>query len=322
MTANEEKPKPAPPPELAQDRADPVFKELMLEEAILHELEVLTVEFAQITRADMVLGVPDLAKILGTLFDFFRRYNIIEFKSENDQLDFEAFIKNVIRTHLFWLENQGKKNKVSYKDILHVIISARFPESFFAEIAQEGIIFTATDERPWLFEAQVGLQKVVVVVCRNLPIEEKFLRWLVFAPSNTKKWKDLIVALLRQGGMAWLKRMERLKPREFGEYMASRDILELMAAGVYAPEVVKEYNADMVAGAGFLIQAIRERYPQGMPELVSQFRPEEWLVGLKPEERLVGLTEEQRQEMLKLLTTQQTEPVKEKQAKPAKKRKS
>ncbi len=330
MPGDEEKSKPAPPPELAQDRADPVFKELMLEEALLHELEVLAVEFAQITRADMVLGVPDLTKIIGTLFDFFRRYNIIEFKSENDQLDFEAFIKNVVRTHLFWLESQGKKEKVSYRDILHVIISARLPEGFFAEIAQENIIFTTTTERPWLFEAQVGLQKVVIVVCRNLPIEEKFLRWLVFAPSNTKKWKDLIVALLRQGGMTWLKRMERLKPREFGEYMASRDILELMAAGVYAPEVVKEYNEDMVAGAGFLIQAIRERYPQGMRDVLSQFTPEERLVGLNLEERLIGLkpqelvsglTDEQRQEMLRLLSPQ-TEPVKEKPAKSTKKRKS
>ena len=94
--------------------------------------------------------------------------------------------------------------------------------------------------------------------------------------------------------------------------MASRDILELMDAGVYAPEVVKEYNEDMVAGAGFLIQAIRERYPQGMREVLSQFNPEE---------RLVGLTEEQRQEMLSLLSAP-AEPAKEKQSKTTKKRKS
>ena len=77
----------------------------------------------------------------------------------------------------------------------------------------------------------------------------------------------------------------------------------------------------MVAGAGFLIQAIRERYPQGMREVLSQFNPEERLVDLNPQELVSGLTDEQRQEMLKLLSAQ-TEPAKEKPAKPAKKRKS
>ena len=159
MIGDVQKSKPTSPPELAQDWADPVFKELMLEEALLHELEVLAVEFAQITRADMVLGVPDLTKIIGTLFDFFRRYNIIEFKSENDQLDFEAFIKNVVLTHLFWLESQAKKVKVSYRDILHVIISARLPESFFAEVAQENILFTTTRSGPGCLRRRLVCKK-------------------------------------------------------------------------------------------------------------------------------------------------------------------
>ena len=147
----------------------------------------MAVEFAQITRADMVLGVPDPTKIIGTLFDFFRRYNIIEFKSENDQLDFEAFIKNVVRTHLFWLESQAKKVKVSYRDILHVIISARLPESFFADIAQENIVFTTTEERPWLFEAQVGLQKVVMSFPQFAYRGKVFALGGVCAPAITKK---------------------------------------------------------------------------------------------------------------------------------------
>jgi hypothetical protein len=58
------------------------------------------------------------------------------------------------------------------------------PEDNLVEVEEStgrGIIFNKTAGKKWLYTARVGFQDVAIVVCRDLPLEPKFYKWLIFA---------------------------------------------------------------------------------------------------------------------------------------------
>jgi hypothetical protein len=67
---------------IGQLRPDPTFKNIIGQAALAIGLELRNVEIPQISIADLIIGVPDKAKLPGTMFDFFNQINFVEFKSE------------------------------------------------------------------------------------------------------------------------------------------------------------------------------------------------------------------------------------------------
>jgi hypothetical protein len=110
-------------------RPDPVFKHVTLGLAHQLGLKVDNTEFPQTFRADLILRVPtDRKKALrNTLFEFFRGFNVIEYKSQGDLLDKDGYITNDIRTSLLILKNP----EATYENTLNVIVTSRYPQDFF-----------------------------------------------------------------------------------------------------------------------------------------------------------------------------------------------
>ncbi len=67
-------------------RPDPLFKRLTRDEAERVGLEATETQLQFSPRADLILTVPPGVNTDGTLFDFFRRVNVIEFKGESETL--------------------------------------------------------------------------------------------------------------------------------------------------------------------------------------------------------------------------------------------
>jgi hypothetical protein len=162
------------------NRPDPFFKLLTRLEAVQLGLQLVETELQYSTRADLVLSVPDGLSLDGTMFDFFRPLNVLEFKSQGDQLTLREFIRNDLRADLLFLQGSDE----SYLNILNIIVSSRLPQGFISLASQGGITFAPEVGRPWLWRGQSGFQDVAIVVCRDLPLEPLYYPWLI--PVNGK----------------------------------------------------------------------------------------------------------------------------------------
>src|SRR5690242_16357155 len=67
---------------LPSNRPDPFFKLLTRVAAEQHGRKADETELQYSTRADFMLSVPPGISPEGTMFDFFRRKNVVEFKSQ------------------------------------------------------------------------------------------------------------------------------------------------------------------------------------------------------------------------------------------------
>lgn len=183
---------------------------------------------------------------------------------------------------------------------------------------QEGIRFKAGKDTPWLLEAKIGFQYVALVICHQLPVEEKYYQWLAFAPADSPNWKQLTRKLWRED---WddklLDTIRRMRPKEYD--MTVNEILdEMRANGEITPEEDAEMNReleqidsklaaraidDLLRLKSRKLREILSRIP--IEERLAGMKPEELLVGLKPEELLDAMTTDQRQELLKKVLAEQ-----------------
>lgn len=83
-------------------RPDPVFKEIVRIDAVEKGMMLLETQLPQLLTADFLLYAPPNVSLIGTKFDFFRTYTMIEFKSENDDFDEREYTKNEIRVAAFF----------------------------------------------------------------------------------------------------------------------------------------------------------------------------------------------------------------------------
>ncbi len=265
------------------------------------KVELIEAKLPQTLLADSIVFVPKSARLQGTLLDFFRIYNIVEFKSENDPFDEKEFVKNAIRVGLFFLQNP----KANFENLLNVIVTARYPARFFKFMAERGFIFEADGGREWQRRCKVGLQEVVIIICGEMPIEERYFEWLMFAPSDGKTWHDAIKAMVLLEKWELLERVQRLRPKEFAAM--SSDFMKVLEQ--YGPREKRRLNRDRAAAVKIYLDYFKKEEPEMYEQILTeQIRPgltaEERLAGLNPEERLAGLNPEERQALLKLLSEQ------------------
>ncbi len=286
----------------SSSRPDPVFKLLTRLEAEQYGLQAIETELQYSTRADLILAVPPGLSLADTMFDFFRAVNVIEFKSQNDKFDLREYARNALRTYLQFL--QGKDQ--GFENILNLIISSRQPRTFLRYAEQHGVIFKQEPSKPWLWRKQGGFQEVIILVCRALPLEQRYYPWLAFAPSNTRKWQNYLVNLFLQGNEPLLEVIRQIRPKEYAEM--NQQMQEKLKEALHNPEFLKEIHqpieVDQTLSAQLLLEAIAEDHPEDLSEVLGVLEPEERLSGLKPEERLSGLKPEEREALLKLLTEQ------------------
>jgi hypothetical protein len=216
---------------------DTLFKILTRREVVESKLRVGESEFQHITRADLIIEVPPGVDTSGTLFDFCYPITVLEFKSENDEFNAREFVVNQVRTAILFL--QAKSKEADYSHYLNTYVLARLPIDFLDKAAENGILFSIDQEKPWLRRAKVGFQNIAVIVCRDLPLERQFYRWLLFAPSDGKKWRAFIRRLKLEGEGELLDFAKKLRPREVAMVKVNAEELWELARqeGALTPEV-------------------------------------------------------------------------------------
>lgn len=301
LTASSSKPKRAKNKRApTQPLADNLFKEVTEEESrsvgmrnIAGELQI-----RKSTRSDLVLQVPDGVSLDDTIFDFFSRLNVVEFKSEDDNpLDDREFYKNVMR--LYAIYEQDKK--LQMRDLLNVIVTAEIPNKFLSFIEESGYNFREVPNRKWLRRSKFGNQEVAIVICELLPVEPKYYPWLLFAPSKSETWRKFIEELVMSGSYpdlldeALALRMERVE-------VIYREVVEMANS---KRRLTKWEKERIQAFKNVLERERAEGEVALLNVILSTFPVEERVAGLNPEERLTGLKPEEREALLKLLQEQQ-----------------
>lgn len=217
---------------------DTLFKILTRREVEESNLRISESEFQHITRADLIIEVPQGVDTAGTLFDFCSPTTVLEFKSENDEFNAREFVVNQVRTAILFLQANSKEGQ-DYSRYLNTYVLARLPKDFLDNAAENGIVFTVAEGKPWLRRAKVGFQNIALIVCRDLPIERQFYRWLLFAPSDGRKWQAFIRRLKLEGEVELLDFAKKLRPREVAVVKLNAEELWELARqeGALTPEV-------------------------------------------------------------------------------------
>jgi hypothetical protein len=188
--------------------------------------------------------VPPNITIENTLFDFFRKSNLVEFKSEGDQLTLQEFTRNEIRTAIWFLQS-GEED---YNAILNVYVVSRLPEKFLKVAEDNNVTLSNSTERQWLWQGSIGFQNVAIVVCRKLPLEKRYYKWLLFAPVKSGKWKQFIRRLVAEKNIELLNIARQMRPEEFS-MITTDEIIDIMKKELspsereaYEKEVEKSYE--------------------------------------------------------------------------------
>ncbi|MEI7557062.1 hypothetical protein [Candidatus Chlorohelix sp.] len=266
-------------------RPDPMFKEVTTSIAKVVGINQMSIELPQLLRADLILAVPEGKDLSGTLFDFLLPYSIIEFKSTNDDFDRFEFAKNLARTHLFF----SQYKKIPYQQLLTVFVCSEQPDTIIDYLKAVETPLESDPATPWLLRCRIWLLEVAIVVCRLLPLQERFYDWLQFAPATSVKWREFVTLMLLKGEKNQLEVIMKLHLKEFR--LMRIDIKEHLKE--LSPEQRKEYEEELLGFAEDCINDLGELNPQMAKRFISGVKPEIRLAGLTPEQRLEGLTPEQ-----------------------------
>jgi len=306
-------------------RPDPMFKELITKAALVSEIEMLNVELPQLLRADMLLAVPEGKDLSGTPFDFLLPYSILEFKSTNDDFDRFEFAKNLARTFLFF----SQYKKIPYNKLLTVFVCSEQPDSVLDHLKAEGITIEIDPATPWLLRCRIWTLAVAIVVCRLLPLEERFYDWLQFAPATSVKWREFVTLMLLKGNRNQLEVVKKLNLREYrimlpgimeqfveqfkelnpeGQAAYRREWVELLKVEFnMVKKLSSSSDRDLVELLKAEFNMVKELSSSSDRDLVELLKAEfndleeqnpeiakELFSGVKPELRLAGLAPEER----------------------------
>jgi hypothetical protein len=269
-----------------QIRADALFKELMGEMATAAGLDLLNVELPRLQLTDLIIHIPTgTPNLEDSVFELFLPYTIVEFKSENDKFNQFEFAQILSRTLLFY----AKFGKADYDEILTLFVCARYPESLIKHLEANGIKIETDPENAWLLRTVYGTLKIAFVICRLLPLEEKFFRWLIFAPTDSIKWEEFVKMIVLEDKVEIVDFFEYFRYKEFSEMVTK---FETEIKNLDDPEITE------VTKKGFESwRRILAYWAEKKPELHKRY-----VQSLTPEEVVNSFTPEQREALLKLLT--------------------
>jgi hypothetical protein len=227
---------------------DPLFKELvslyfsaqsLSEFSINPGLQVgqTQLEIDVAVRAAETLSLTQIGERLkDTPFPFFAYLNLLEFKSVNDKLDLADFYRTAARA-LFaaatyyesLTKQQGKAKKAGRPAkkqpqparVVSCLVCATYPQSVqdqlhtpFQPLAgqPEGFYFRPYSETLFL--------PGYLIVCSELPLQEKYYSLLVFAAGN--KLRDFIEMVIDQELEVYVKYVAKLHANEVAEAFERR----------------------------------------------------------------------------------------------------
>ncbi|MEI6045896.1 MAG: hypothetical protein WCS37_16225 [Chloroflexota bacterium] len=97
--------------------------------------------------------------------------------------------------------------------------------------------------------------RIVLIICRDLPIERRFYRWLLFAPSKGTKWPAFIRRLQEEGNQELLAIAEQLRPKEYQMLKINAKEIweEARRAGALTPEVEAYLAKERAEGIEILL---------------------------------------------------------------------
>ncbi len=268
---------------------DTLFKLLTRREVEDTKLRLADSEIQHVTRTDLVIKVPEGIDTAGTIFDFCAPTTVLEFKSENDPFGIREFTANYTRTAILFLQSKEE----DYSLFLNAYVVARYPKEFLDNAPANGILFTVDEKQPWLRRAIVGGQRIVLIVCRDLPIERRFYRWLLFAPSDGKKWKEFVRRLKTEDEEELLGLAKQLRPQEFNTVkLDAKEIWEeVRKEGALTPEVEARLARERAKGVEILLSDLENKDYYQMKFSVDDMTDEQlsYMVNTLHPFRLVGL---------------------------------
>jgi hypothetical protein len=304
-----------------EGRPDPRFKLRTGQMVTRLGIKAVATELPQLLSTDMLFDIPpeSHANLIATLLDFLRdfRYAVTDFKGPRDNLDLDKYNLNMARTSTF---STRVKESTDKRRVLNLIVSSRYPQEILA-LANEDPDrpeFRNIPERPWLWRGGPFNQPVIIVVCRDLPLEEPYYEWLIFAPPDSQKWKTFAKMMLQEKRQDILEELVILHPKEMNAmsfelnthdqkvaHALERDALEALVPIVVENFSPKEFRDILTSTLP------REKLAEvvATEEIISAIPPEQMLNALTPEQKISSVTPEQ---MLNALTPEQMDALRKK----------
>jgi hypothetical protein len=212
----------------------------------------------------------DVARLaLDTPFDFFRRHNLMEFKSPNDPLS-EAEYNRIIARALLYAAHE----RVSRSETLVCILVSTKPVKMIHRLA-ETVKFERVGDGHYVGNDAVTCH---LFVASELPIEERYFRFLFLAKGQ--KQEAFLEAIVRHENERYLWEYLMLYPD---------DAVKVISMGKKLPTI--EENAHR------LLSIFKQEMPEAFWDLALEETPEAfWDLALEK------LSTQQRQQLLKRLT--------------------
>ncbi len=227
---------------------DPLFKEvinLYFTEESLNEFSVnpglqvgqTQLEIDVAIRASEELSLEEIRyRFKDTLLWFMSYLNLIEFKSINDKLDLPDFYRTTARALLAaasYYENyttkQGKgrgsgrpkKKRPFPLRVISCLICASYPQSVQDQLPSpfEPIVGQAEGFYFHPLAAEV-IVPIYLIVCNNLPLEEKYYPLLVFASGE--KLKAFIELIVDEELVVYIKYVAKLHSSDVADALVNR----------------------------------------------------------------------------------------------------
>lgn len=146
--------------------------------------------------------------LVKTPFWFFRRYNVVEFKSISDPLDEEDFARISARALLA----RAERVQIPRAEMISCIVTAAWPRNFLKEVKPGERAFKKVKNRPGVYTHPGFLFPIYLIVCNQLPVEEINYPLLVF--SSGEKLKSYLKRILDLDLQIYINYVTHLHPEE------------------------------------------------------------------------------------------------------------
>jgi hypothetical protein len=203
-------------------------------------------------------------------------YVVVEVKMPGDHVDWEEWVLAQHRRTAVLVkvskEPEGRKDRL---DVQLMLVSPHLPEWV----------------KPWssvalsagCYAISKGGLGALWVVANELPMGEGLFPFLVV--RSGRKRLDFLHWAMGQKDEPWLLFMLESVSMTKAEQMA------LFSSRMPSPEEDPEAQQRWLTISTNLLEMMRQKYPEGVEELLHSFPPEMRLAGLAPQERLAGLDE-------------------------------
>ena len=150
----------------------------------------------QLTRKPLIIDLtvvkkPDDLVIDNNIGRFFRKHNILEYKSPRDELNLETFYKVQAYALLYMIAPgncEANGAPINEKDITVTIVRAAYPRELIKDLTEHGYTVIEQPNNIYYIEgAQFPIQIVVTKPSRDCQDDEKGIIWLNALSPNISK---------------------------------------------------------------------------------------------------------------------------------------